>query len=256
MLCIYTPLDKKTAASWKLVRARLDILHRLLNSGTGVVMSNPTTKPVAGKKPVQHSNKDVTSAIPTVKAIMEFTEPYLHHMNVEVREAAGHVVVDVMQATGGEDAVAPFLKKLRPQQLSSVRALFAAANGAPLAAAAAKGRAPGPWVQKPTKTVGASAEAGSAPLPGKAKVQSSEDAAEVALLQTERDDLKVQVDAQQRKTIAESNAKHHLGEQSDASSPSPTKGFWKGKVRQKIRASGSIRWLTQPTYRSRLHHPL
>ncbi|KAJ3148995.1 hypothetical protein HDU89_003996 [Geranomyces variabilis] len=141
-------LDKKSAAHWKLIKARLEILHRLLET-FGVHRTESLAKPAAGGKAALRSSTRQPAGgggpggLPTVAAVMAFTEPFLSHMNVEVRAAAVHVVVDVMRDVG-EDAVAPYLKKLNPQQLASVRTMFAEAEGSKPAVGAAKERSR-PW---------------------------------------------------------------------------------------------------------------
>ncbi|KAJ3185062.1 hypothetical protein HDU87_002628 [Geranomyces variabilis] len=146
-------LDKKTAAHWKLIKARLEILHRLLET-FGVHRTESLAKPAAGAKAALRSSTRQPAGgagqggLPTVAAVMAFTEPFLSHMNVEVRAAAVRVVVDVMRDVG-EEAVAPYLKKLNPQQLASVRTMFAEGEGAKPAAGAVKAHAakdrPRPW---------------------------------------------------------------------------------------------------------------
>ncbi|KAJ3150983.1 hypothetical protein HDU86_006239 [Geranomyces michiganensis] len=148
-------MDKKGAAHWKLIKGRLEILHRLLEA-FGVHRTETQPKPAAAgaKNPLRSSTRQPAGGaggLPTVATVMVFTEPFLSHMNVEVRAAAVHVVVDVIRDVG-EDVVAEYLKKLNPQQLASVRAGLAEAEGVKPAAAISKTRAERsrPWAAAST----------------------------------------------------------------------------------------------------------
>lgn len=109
---ILKPLDTKKGASanWKTVRGRLEVLHRVIEDcGLG---------DSGGRKGRGAS----------LEAVMDFTEPQLHHSNADVREVAVKIVVDLMR-TCGEDFVLPYLQKLRPQQMQTIKTKLAEANG-------------------------------------------------------------------------------------------------------------------------------
>ncbi|TPX70445.1 hypothetical protein SpCBS45565_g01833 [Spizellomyces sp. 'palustris'] len=134
------PESKKGATPhWKVFKGRLDLLHQLIDE-CGLDDSEGRGKARGA----------------SLQSIMEFTQPQLQHTNVEVREAAVRVVVDLMQASG-EDAITPYLKKVKPQLMDSIRSKLAEAKGTPVKRVQ-KARPARPWERSPSKPAGPAAQ--------------------------------------------------------------------------------------------------
>ncbi|KAI8824237.1 uncharacterized protein EV422DRAFT_312421 [Fimicolochytrium jonesii] len=194
---IFKPIEKKDAANWKLIKARLEVIQRAIQPGENALMPDPDSGPI------------------TLRTLMGFTEQYLHHGNVEVRDAAGRIVVTAMKICG-EAAPKPYLSKLRPQQMATLQKLLAEANGT-----------------KAKKTEKSRDTPWATTQPKKEAVPSAAEAEEVARLQSQLETLRSLVDVEERREPVQRKPKLGKGApspilESEPSSPVPTKSSMLG----------------------------